>query len=83
MEMFLVKNGFTDEYVEILTEKGKKLENEKDDPGLEDEIAQILRRDKTGYSTALIEKLRNSGLDESRVPEFFATSINDLIARVR
>jgi len=80
-ELFLVKNGFIQEYIQILTERHVTLTRAEGDEGFEDEIASMLRKDKTGYASALIEKLRATSTDKSRVPQFFEAAIKDIIEK--
>ena len=82
LEMFLIKNGFVNEYKQILDEQLKRLNKNEGEEGFEDEIATIIRSDKTGYTISLIEKLRAIQADESRVPNFFSSVIKDIIAKV-
>lgn len=82
LELFLVKNGFALEYRQILAERNVSLSKKEAEVGFKDEIASKIRTDKTGYTIALIEKLRSAGADESRVPEFLGTAIKDIIAKV-
>jgi len=82
LEKFLVNSGFTEEYREILGERSVRLTTKKGETGYEDEIVSLISADKTGYTTALIEKLRAAGADESRVPQFLSTAIDDIIAKV-
>jgi putative ATP-dependent endonuclease of OLD family len=82
LELFLVKNGFALEYKQILAERNVSLSKTEAEVGFKDEIASKIRADKTGYTIALIEKLRSAGADESRVPEFLGTAIKDIIAKV-
>jgi len=81
LELFLVKKGFSQEYLQILKDRNIKLTKREDEDGFEDEIASKIRNDKTGYAIALIEKLREAGADKSRVPEFLATVIEGIIAK--
>lgn len=81
LEMFPVKNGFAQECIDILGERNVSLTKKQGEVGFEDEIASKIRTDKTGYTIALIEKLRALGADVARVPQFFATAINDVIAK--
>ena len=81
LELFLVKNGFVQEYIQILGEKKIKLTKKKNEDGFEDEIASKIGNDKTGYAIALIKKLRAVGSDKSRVPKFLAKVIEDIIAK--
>jgi len=82
LEMFLVKSDFDREYVQILVERNVSLTKKKGDSGFEDELASSIRKDKTGYAIALIEKLRAEGADKSRVPQFLGLAITDIIAKV-
>jgi hypothetical protein len=82
LEMFLVKNGFAPEYTQILAERNVSLSKKEGEVGFEDEIASRIRKDKTGYIIALIEKLRAAGADKSRVPRFLDLAIKDIIAKV-
>ena len=83
LEKFLVNNGFAEEYRQILQERNVNLTAKEGETGFEDEIVSRIStdKDKTGYTTALIEKLRAAGADESRVPQFLSTAINDIIAK--
>jgi putative ATP-dependent endonuclease of OLD family len=81
LELLLVKSGFAREYLQILKDRNIKLTKREDEDGFEDEIASLLRNDKTGYAIALIEKLREAGADKSRVPKFLATVIEGIIAK--
>ena len=81
LEKFLVNNGFAGEYRQILEERKVNLTTKEGEAEFEDEIISLIGTDKTGYTTALIEKLRAAGADESRVPQFFSTAINDIIAK--
>ncbi|MFC1713301.1 ATP-dependent endonuclease [Candidatus Poribacteria bacterium] len=81
LETFLVRNGFAREYAQILNEQNVRLTKRQGETGFDDEIVSKIKRDKTGYTIALIEKLRAAGADKSRVPEFFGTIIEDIIAK--
>lgn len=81
LELFLVKNGFIDEYKQILDERGISLEANDGEEGFEDEIASEIRKHKTEFIVALIGRLRSAGANESRVPELFSKIIKDIIAR--
>lgn len=82
LEMFLVSNGFLSEYIEILSDRHIALSKSKGDEGFEEEVAQKLRSDKTGYALSLIEKLRTNNADDTCVPDFFKHVIENIIARV-
>jgi len=81
LEMFLIKNGFVQECLEIFVERKVSLVKKQGEAGFEEEIASRIRTDKTGYTVALVEKLRVAGVDASRVPKFFATIINEIVAK--
>lgn len=81
LEMFLAKNGFAQEYIQILAERGISLAKRPEEAGFEDELASIISRDKIGSSHVLIEKLRTAGAGRSRVPLFYENAINDVIAK--
>lgn len=80
-EMFLVKNGFSQECRQILAERSVILTLNEGTAGFEDEIAEKIRADKTGYAIALIEKLQGTSSDASKVPQFLQTLIEDVIAK--
>lgn len=82
LEIFLLKNGFARDYVQILAERNVHLTKKDNDAGFEDELADSMRKDKTGCVIALIEKMRAEGADQSRVPKFFGQAIRDIIAKV-
>ena len=82
LEMFLVKRGFDQEYVQILAERNISPTKKKGDAGFEDELAASIRNDKVGYAIALIEKLQAEGADQSRVPQFLDRAIQDVISKV-
>jgi len=80
-ELFLIKNGFTKEYLHLIEQRGISItKNEKDD-GFSEEVASILRKDKVGYTIDLINSLRDEGMSLSRIPSFFQTAINDTISK--
>ncbi len=83
LEMFLVKNGFDQEYVQILSERTISLTEQRGDVGFEDELVNSIRKrkDKTSFAIALIEKLRAERADQTRVPQFFSLAIKDIIAK--
>jgi len=81
LEKFLVNNGFAGEYREILEERKVRLTIKEGEVGFKDEIISLINADKTGYTMALIEKLRAGGANKSRVPQFLSTTINDIVAK--
>ena len=81
LEIFLVKNGFLDEYMQILKELGINLTKSPGDREFENEIVSKLRADKTHYIIKLIGKLRSASTDETKIPKFFANAINDVITK--
>jgi len=82
LEIFLVKNGFEQEYVQILAERNVSLTKQRGEVGFEDELVTNIRKDRMGYALALIEKLRAEGADQSRVPQFLGLAVKDIIAKV-
>ena len=80
LELFLIKNGFMQEYIQILRERHISLNKKHGEAGFEDEIASLIRKDKVEYVILLIEKLRATCVDSKRVPQFFANVLNDIIA---
>jgi putative ATP-dependent endonuclease of OLD family len=81
LEKFLVNNGFVNDYKEILEKQSVHLTTKENEAGFEDEIISMISKDKTGYITALIERLRAVGADGSRVPQFLGTAIDDIVAK--
>lgn len=81
LELFLVKNGFEQEYLQIFSEQKIVLSKKKGEVSYEDEIASKIRTEKTEFIVALIEKLRAANSDAKRVPPFLAAIINDIIAK--
>ena len=81
LEMFLIKNNFVQEYEEILAERRIGLVKKYNEAGFEDELASKIRKDKTGYTIILLEKLRRASADSTRVPPFFAEIITDVVAK--
>ena len=82
IEKFLVGYGFKSEYLQIIGERGIKLNHNDGDLEFENEISDILKSDKTGYTILLIEKLRKTNANASRVPVFFGDLIRYVIAKV-
>jgi len=80
MEEFLIKNGFIDEYAELVVDDGKKLKNKPGDVGYAEEVLKIIRDDKVGYAYRLVSKLREKNMQKERVPSFLSTLINDTVA---
>jgi len=81
LEKFLVNNGFINDYREILKKKSIQLTANENDAEFEDAIISIISKDKMSYTIALIERLRATGADGSRVPQFFQTVIDDIVAK--
>ncbi|MDD5210571.1 MAG: AAA family ATPase [Elusimicrobiales bacterium] len=78
-EMFLAKNGFLPEYVQIIGAKGQSISLAPADPLYTKEIVSKVQCDKIGYTTALIDSLKASGANSSRVPSSIVKIINDLV----
>ena len=81
LETYLVKNGFAQEYKEIIEETGYVFKNTMKNEEFEKEIVEKIKPHKFVYMNALIEKLKAAGADQSRIPIFFKDAINDLIGR--
>jgi putative ATP-dependent endonuclease of OLD family len=81
VELFLIRNGFIKEYLQLLSERKVKLVKKSGEAGVEEEIATIIRKDKTDYILDLIRLLQAIKIDKARVPAFFQTIINDIVAR--
>lgn len=81
LEMYLVKNGFTKEYIEILNEQGIDLTKVQGKAGFDEELIKKIQADKTVFMLKLIEKLRNKKADKSKVPLFFENLIKDIITK--
>ena len=81
LERYLSKNGFAQEYIEILKEEGIRLDNKSGDEGLEEDIVKKIQSDKLTHMNALINKLKVKGADESRIPDFFKNAIIYIIKK--
>src|SRR3990167_450360 len=82
LEMFLIKNGFVNEYLQLLSGRQVKMTKKTGETGFEEEIATMIRKDKIGYTIDLIRLLQNNRMDQTRVPTIFRTVINDIVAKV-
>lgn len=65
----------------VLVTKGVDLHKKQNEQGWEEEMVGHLRDDKTGYALALVNELKNSGADKSRVPQLFQSLISDITSR--
>ena len=76
-ETYLANEGFEDEFVEILTEKGQTVRI--DALGLIDKehLVELIQKDKVGNANKLVEKLRQKSATPERVPAL----VKDLIER--
>ena len=81
LEEYLYKNGFAQEYIEILKDEGIRLTNKAGDEGFEKEILEKIKKSKLANMHALIDKLQAKCADKSRIPEFFEKAINDITAK--
>ena len=81
LEMYLCKNGFAQEYIEILEDEGIRLTNKSGDAGFEKEIVEKIDHNKLTYMHALIDKLKVKGADKSRIPKFFEKAIVDIMTK--
>lgn len=79
LEKFLFRNGFDKEYRQILDERKVHLSNSEGTEEYENELISSICANKVGSSITLIEKLRATGADESRIPAFLSTVINDIV----
>lgn len=83
LERFLTTGGFLPELNSVLADRNVVLQRKLGDPGHEDEVADVLRRGKTEYTLALIRKLRDGGANQSRIPQYFAKAITDIVAKAK
>ena len=79
LELFLSKNGFADEYLEMFAEQNIAIIKQSSDHGYFEELAMQLRKSKTYYCNELINSLNRKQSDKSRVPEFISTVIDSAI----
>ena len=82
LEMFLIKSGFVNEYVQILEEQNISLTKSQGEVGFEDEIASKIRDHKITNMHALIEKLNTANINADRIPQFFTKAITDISEKV-
>jgi len=76
IEAFLVKNGFAPELGKIVQANfGVEPSSSAGTPEYADELAAQLRRHKTEYATMLAQELLDQGAGTERVPQIFATLI--------
>ena len=81
LEEYLYKNGFAQEYIEILKDEGIRLTNKSGDEGFEKEIIEKIKKSKLAHMHALIDKLQAKCAGKSRIPEFFEKAINDITTK--
>jgi putative ATP-dependent endonuclease of OLD family len=81
LELFLVSNGFVEEFEQILVEKSIAFREERGQPEFLVAVAEQLRKHKIECATELIRKLRESGASGDRVPPFFAKAVQDIVAK--
>jgi putative ATP-dependent endonuclease of the OLD family len=81
IERYLIRNGFLKEYLLILKQRGIKPSTQPGQSGYEDEIIAKIKSDKMQSMIALIDQLKASAADASRVPPFFAKIIQDIITK--
>jgi len=82
LEGFLIEGGFALEFIQILGDKNISVNKAEGEVGFREELSEKIKKDKARYARALVEKLRQSGADQDRVPKFFQEVINYLIAKV-
>ena len=83
LEEFLVKNGFSNDFYEILKERGVNIQkNDNNKPELDEEIIKKIKSNKVIYIDALIEKLNMIDNNQllSRIPKFFSDVINQIVS---
>lgn len=78
LEIFLIKNGFKNEYQEIISDNNITMSTSEGDSGYEAELIDNIKDLKPDHASYLIEKLKKSEADESRVPPFFRDIIEDV-----
>lgn len=81
LELFLVKNGFIGEYLQILSRHKVSLTKKPGDKGFEEEVASELRKEKPGYTNDLIQALRINGVNQARIPVLFQKIITNIISK--
>ncbi len=81
LEMFLVMNGFMPEYLRLLGKRSINPEKNEGETGFEEEVARLLRKNKRDYAHELIEELRKTDADSSRIPPFIKKAIYDIIKK--
>ncbi len=81
LEMFLIKNGFMQDYLEILSKHKISLTIDQTDPEFYNMLASEIKKDKIGYMNELIEKLRENKINSSRIPVFFSNIISDIVSK--
>ena len=83
LERYLMRNGFSSEYVSILTDKGIRISQAEVDQEYEDEVVKHLQKDKTDSITRLIDKLRSQNSDLNRVPDFLKNVIEKVFEKAK
>ncbi|HUY35463.1 MAG TPA: AAA family ATPase [Pirellulales bacterium] len=83
LELFLVENGFVDDFKAILAAKGVTLATNPGDPSHAAEVADRVRDRKKEYGTELIRHLRGTDADAARIPGFFAKAIHDILSKAQ
>lgn len=82
LEKFLVKNGFYNEYLEVIKDNNIAMDKKEGENGFEDELIEKLRKMKPAHATYLIKKLKDSEVDEARIPAFFKEIIDKIFLRM-
>jgi putative ATP-dependent endonuclease of the OLD family len=82
LELYLTKNGFDQNYLQILQDSGKTISTKAGDPGYFNEIAERVRERKTENVIALIQKMREFQMDEKNVPDLITNVIDCITSKV-
>lgn len=83
LERYLMRSGFSSEYVSILIDKGIKISHAEGDPGFENEVVKHLQRDKTDSIARLIDKLCIQDSNMNRVPVFLKKVIEKVFEKAK
>jgi putative ATP-dependent endonuclease of OLD family len=82
LEMFLAKNGFRAEYMQILANNKIILTKKPEDEDFDEELVEKVRPRKTEHTIALIQMLKANNIKANRVPKFYSDLINKIASKV-
>jgi putative ATP-dependent endonuclease of OLD family len=82
LEMFLAKNGYRTEYMQILANNNIKLTKKPEDEDFDEELVEKIQPRKTEHTIALIQMLKANNIKADRVPKFYSDLINKIAAKV-